>query len=89
MRTTLTIDDALAEALKKTAFETGKSFKQVVNEALRAGLERHQALPGARTYSVKPADLGPAAASVNLDKTMRLVGELEDAERLGKMEQGR
>lgn len=89
MRTTLTIEDTLAEALKKTAFETGKSFKQVVNEALRAGLERNQVLPGARAYTVRPADLGTTAAGVNLDKTMRLVGELEDAERVGKMEQGR
>lgn len=40
MRTTLTIEDSLAELLKKQAHETGKPFKQVVNEALRAGLEQ-------------------------------------------------
>ena len=38
MRTTLTIDDDLAEALKARARNSGKSFKSVVNEAMRIGL---------------------------------------------------
>ena len=38
MRTTLTLDEQIAKALKEVAHRTGKPFKQVVNEALRAGL---------------------------------------------------
>ena len=38
MRTTLTIHDEIADALKKQAFETGKSFKDTVNDILQAGL---------------------------------------------------
>ena len=38
MRTTLTIDDDLAAALKKAAHDSGKTFKSVVNAALRNGL---------------------------------------------------
>ena len=38
MRTTLTIDDHLARALKERAHRSGKPFKQIVNETLRAGL---------------------------------------------------
>jgi hypothetical protein len=38
MRTTLTIDDATAKALKDLAHRSNKPFKQVVNETLRAGL---------------------------------------------------
>lgn len=38
MRTTLTLDDDLAMALNRQARETGRSFKDVVNEALRRGL---------------------------------------------------
>ena len=38
MRTTLTIDDDLAEALKARARNSGKSFKSVVNETMRIGL---------------------------------------------------
>ena len=44
MRTTLTIDDDLAEALRDLAHRTRRSFKQVVNETLRRGL--FQATPG-------------------------------------------
>jgi hypothetical protein len=39
-RTTLTIEDDIAERLQKEARRTGKPFKEVVNEALRRGLAR-------------------------------------------------
>lgn len=38
MRTTLTLDDDLAEQLRRVARTTGQSFKQVVNSTLRRGL---------------------------------------------------
>jgi len=38
MRTTLTLDDDLAEALNRTARHSGRSFKDVVNAAIRRGL---------------------------------------------------
>jgi hypothetical protein len=38
MRTTLTLDDDLAERLANLARETRKPFKAVVNETLRRGL---------------------------------------------------
>lgn len=38
MRTTLTLDEDLAAALKKRARTTGRSFKEIVNEAIRLGL---------------------------------------------------
>ncbi|HEY5040980.1 MAG TPA: DUF2191 domain-containing protein [Verrucomicrobiae bacterium] len=38
MRTTLTIDDDLAGILQKKAGQQGHSFKEVVNDTLRAGL---------------------------------------------------
>ncbi len=38
MRTTLTLDDDLAERLKQRARRRGISFKQVVNAAIRRGL---------------------------------------------------
>lgn len=86
MRTTLTLDDRLATALKKRAAETGKTFKQIVNETLRAGLERSGAAPAARPYRVKPVALGQARSDVDLDKALSLAGELEDAELAAKME---
>ena len=38
MRTTLTIDDDVAQALKNLSRTRGASFKSVVNEVLRRGL---------------------------------------------------
>ena len=38
MRTTLTLDDDLAEALNRLARHSGCSFKHVVNDTLRRGL---------------------------------------------------
>ena len=38
MRTTLTIDDDLAGILQKMASKQGHSFKEVVNDLLRAGI---------------------------------------------------
>ena len=38
MRTTLTLDDDLAQELHEASRKTGESFKAVVNNALRQGL---------------------------------------------------
>jgi predicted nucleic acid-binding protein len=47
MRTPLTIEDAIARALKDLAHRTNKPFKQVVNETLTAGLQAQRTpLPG-------------------------------------------
>lgn len=86
MRTTLTIDDSLASELKKRALETGKPFKQVVNEALLAGLQQ-KAVRKSRAYRLKPASLGAPLPGVNLDKALLLADELEDVSLRAKLEQ--
>lgn len=40
MRTTLTLEDDIARRLTERARARGTTFKQVVNETLRAGLDR-------------------------------------------------
>ena len=86
MRTTLTIEDSLASELKKRALETGKPFKQVVNEALLAGLQQ-RVVRKSRAYRLKPASLGAPLAGVNLDKALLLADELEDGSLRAKLEQ--
>ena len=86
MRTTLTIDDKLAAALKKRAFETGKSFKSVVNETLEAGLTANLALPKPKPFKTKPFPMGEPFPGINLDKANQLAGELEDEELARKMQ---
>ncbi len=58
MRTTLTLDPDVAAKARKGAAKLGKSFKEVVNTALRAGLEVVLAPPAAKPYRTKPRPLG-------------------------------
>jgi hypothetical protein len=86
MRTTVTLDDDLAVALKRRAHERDLPFKHVLNEAIRAGLARGTAR--AKPYRMKPRNLG-VRPGVDLTKSLRLAAELEDVEIARKLEQGR
>ncbi len=48
MRTTVTLDDDLAIRLERLSQEQGRSFKSVINEAVRSGLEVMQRVPAQR-----------------------------------------
>jgi Ribbon-helix-helix protein, copG family len=47
-RTTLTLEDDVAERLREESRRTGKSFKDVVNESIRTGLDRRRTAPPQR-----------------------------------------
>jgi hypothetical protein len=79
MRTTLTIDDRIAKALKAVAHRTGKPFKQIVNETLQAGLAARDA-PKPKAYRLKPVSLGGPLPGINIEKALRLSAALEDDE---------
>ena len=68
MRTTLTLDADVAALLRRIQQTHGRSFKAVVNDALRQGL-RQMAAPSDRAvpYRTPTADLGRC-----------LVGSLDD-----------
>lgn len=78
MRTTLTIDDDIVATLKQTAYATGETFKQIVNQTLRLGLEARKAPPKSKKYRLRPASLGGVRAGIDLDKALRLADALED-----------
>lgn len=86
MRTTLTIDDQLARTLKEMAHRTGKTYKEVVNETLRAGMTASQFINKARPYRLKPASLGKAAGGYNLIKALQLADLMEDEEIARKLD---
>lgn len=76
MRTTLTLDADVAADLKRRSRETGRPFREVLNEAVRAGL---RGAPARRTpYRLKPASLGGVLPGVDLDRALRLADALED-----------
>ena len=77
MRTTLTIDPALARELKKLAHEEKKSFKEIVNRTLKAGIEsgRRQVRRKAPfAVEARPCGVRPG---VDIGKLNQLVDELE------------
>jgi hypothetical protein len=86
MRTTLTIDGRLARDLKEIAHRSGKPFKQVVNETLRAGLSAPTTTQRARRYRLKPASLGQPLPGIDLDKALQLADAIEDVEIARKLE---
>jgi hypothetical protein len=85
MRTTITLDDDLAAQLRRLARETGRPFKQVVNDALRAGLLPPQPTASAEDlgFATYPLGLRP---EINLDRARHLAAELEDDETVRKLE---
>jgi hypothetical protein len=57
MRTTLSLDDDVAQLLKKEVRRTGSSFKEAVNRFLRMGLMASKQ-PVGKPFRVKPWNLG-------------------------------
>jgi hypothetical protein len=86
MRTTLTVDDDLLAKLKQRARDRGVPLRQVVNEALRAGLDPRTG--ARRPYRVPKLKLR-ARPGVDLDRALALAGELEDREIVRKLARGK
>jgi hypothetical protein len=83
MRTTVTLDPDVAAKLRQVASERGVSFKSALNDAVRAGLGGEAR--SARRYRMPVRRMG-VRRGVDLDKALRLAGDLEDAEILRKLE---
>ncbi len=85
MRTTLTLDDDLADALKERARLLDKPFKQVVNDTLRRGLSPAAIQEERPVFVVKPNHSGfkPGIDPLRLNQ---LNDELEVEEFLRKQQ---
>lgn len=82
MRTTVTLDEDVASRLRALARERGVPFKQVLNDAVRRGLQDERP---ATPYRVRTRRLG-LRAGVDLDRALRLAAESEDDEIMRKLE---
>jgi hypothetical protein len=83
VRTTVTLDPDVESLVKRAMHERGLSFKDAVNEAIRAGFG------GARSASppaVPVFDMGEPLLDVT--KALRLAGELEDLELVKRLGRG-
>jgi Ribbon-helix-helix protein, copG family len=77
MRTTLSLDDDVAALLQKIQKKRDATLKEIVNEALRQGLERMSEPPVLQTqFRTRPADLGKCYFP-NLDNTWEVLAEAE------------
>jgi hypothetical protein len=76
MRTTLTLEEDVAQSAKRAATESGKPFKQVINDALRLGLQQLHSPGRAKRYRTKPRKLG-LKPGVNLDDIGALLAQAE------------
>jgi hypothetical protein len=83
MRTTVTLDPDTAALIRQRMRERGISFKQALNEAIRAGAAEHRGEP----FRTVTAALG--VPTVNLDRALQLAAELEDEELVRKMRVGK
>ena len=83
MRTTVTLDPDVEALVKRAMRERGLTFKQAVNDAIRAGI-------APRTRSASPPsptfDMGDPL--VDVTKALRFAGELEDQELARRLARG-
>lgn len=83
MRTTVTLDADVAAKLKAVARARGISFKQALNQAVRAGLGGQRQSSRRFEQPTHPMGLRPG---VDLDKALDLASALEDEEIARKLE---
>lgn len=76
VRTTITIDDHLADQLKAEVRRTGKSFRETLEDVLRTGLERRREQKRPKPFKVKARDLG-LRPGVDLGSVGDLLEQLE------------
>lgn len=82
MRTTVTLDPDTESLIRRLMTERGVSFKQALNDAIRAGAQ----IRPASAFSTHTRHMGVPA--VNLDRALQLAGELEDEELVRRMRTG-
>jgi hypothetical protein len=81
VRTTVTLEPDTDAIVRRLMRDRRLSFKQALNEAIRAGVRR----PGPRhEFRTRTFDMGQAA--VPLDKALRLAADLEDEELVRKLD---
>ena len=76
MRTTLTLDEDVADRTRALAQKLRKPFKAVVNEALRLGLEQVERPTKQRRYRTQPHAMG-LCHGYSLDNVQELLAQVE------------
>jgi hypothetical protein len=85
MRTTVTLDPDVESMLRKEMRRSGEPFKQVLNDAVRAGLRSTKR----RDEAFNPLTFDMGKPRVDLTKAGALAAELEDDELISRFRRGR
>jgi hypothetical protein len=80
MRTTVTLDPDVEAMLRTEMRRRGEPFKQVLNDAIRAGLQATKR--GQQAFEPLTFDMGKPR--IDLTKAASLAAELEDNELVGR-----
>jgi len=67
MRITLTLDDDIAATLRAEARRSGRPFREIVNDVIRAGLMSRRQKQPARPFNIVARDLGQLRPGLELD----------------------
>lgn len=81
MRTTVTLDPDTEQIIRARMREQGMTFKDALNDAIRRGSSSQAPEFQTRTHRM-------GRPSVNLDRALQLVGDLEDDELIRRMRAG-
>jgi hypothetical protein len=81
MRTTLTLDDDVAARLQSESRHSGRPFKVVVNEHLRAALSRREAFKAAPAFRIKSQSLGGPLPGLSYDDVGAMLDQVEGSRR--------
>jgi hypothetical protein len=87
MRTTVTLDPDVEAMLTRAMKQRGVSFKEALNDAIRQGLRRTS--KAVRNDAPLPSFDMRVRPELNLDKALRLAGELDDEEQVRRLKVGR
>ena len=83
MRTTVTLDSDTEQIIRRRMAERRVSFKQALNDLVREGRGSADQL---QQFTTTTRSMG--RAKVDLDKALRLAGELADGELAAKLQTG-
>jgi hypothetical protein len=84
MRTTLTLDADVVKLLEEEVHRARKSFKQVVNDAIRRGLAPKTRPRSARRYTLEPF-ASQLSTGIDRNRLNALADELEDYALVAKL----
>lgn len=80
MRTTVTLDPDVESLLRREVRRRGEPFKQILNDAIRAGLRN----VNRRNEAFEPLTFDMGKPRVDLTKAGALAAELEDEELIAR-----